>query len=144
MLFKQPPGGLPGVPAEARILARVPVYGTKDVGRKFWKELRQAFVDAGLKENQVMKALYSFCDSNGELRIMFGTHVDDLIWVAHPEYEHMIQQVIDTFQCGEPEEMCFRYCGKEVTQDSDFKIVVMCRNTTMKLEPIQVARTINS
>ena len=34
--------------------------------------------------------------------------------------------------------MCFRYCGKEVTQDSDFNIVVTCRNTTMKLEPLLV------
>ena len=39
MLFKQPAGGLPGLPAEARFLARVPVYGTKDAGRKLWKKL---------------------------------------------------------------------------------------------------------
>ena len=87
-----------------------------------------------------MKALYSFCDADGELQIMCGTHVDDLIWAAKPEYEHMIQKVTNTFQCGEPEEKCFRYCGKEVTQDDDFNIVVTCRNTTMKLEPIRVKR----
>ena len=138
MLFKQPPGCLPGVPTEARILARVPVYGTKDAGRKFWKKLRKTFIEAGLKENHVMKALYSFCDADGELQIMCGTHVDDLIWAAKPEYEHMIRKVTSTFQCGEPEEKCFRYCGKEVTQDDDFNIVVTCRSTTMKLEPIRV------
>ena len=122
------------------------MYGTKDVGRKIWKKLHQVFVDAGLKENHVMKALYSFCDSDGELQVMCGTHVDDLIWAAHPEYEHMIQRVIDTFQCGEPEEMCFRYCGKEVTQDSDFNIVVTCSTLQKRLSPFgssRVARTIN-
>ena len=43
MLFKQPVGGLPGVPPEARILARVPVHGTKDTGRKFWKKIASDF-----------------------------------------------------------------------------------------------------
>ena len=100
--------------------------------------MRQTFVDAGLKENHVMKALYSFCDSDGELQVMCGTHVDALIWVAHPEYGHMIQRAFDT---------CFRYCDKEVTQDSDFNIVVTCRNITKKLEPYgpsRVVRTISA
>ena len=37
LIFKQPPGGLPGVPEGECLLAKVPIYGTKDAGRGFWK-----------------------------------------------------------------------------------------------------------
>ena len=46
LLFKQPPGGLPDpelAPA-AHLLARVPIYGTCDAGRGFWKGLRNSLV----------------------------------------------------------------------------------------------------
>jgi len=38
LLFKQPPGGLPDpeLPPDAHLLARVPIYGTRDAGRGFW------------------------------------------------------------------------------------------------------------
>ena len=138
MLFKQPPGGLPGVPEGARILARVPIYGTKDAGRKFWKRLRSCFIEQGFKENRVMKALYSYTNADGKLIALCATHVDDLLWAATPEGEGVIQRLISTFKCGEPEEMNFRYCGKEVNQDGDFNIKVTCKDTTNKLHTIQV------
>ena len=39
LLLKPPPGGLPDpdyADGETMILARVPIYGTDDAGRKFW------------------------------------------------------------------------------------------------------------
>ena len=103
MLFKQPPGGLPGVPEGACILARVPIYGTKDAGRKFWKRLRSEFISANITENRILKALYSYADESGDIKIMVGTHVDDIIWACKPEAEHMIAEIIEKFQCGKQE-----------------------------------------
>ena len=42
LILKQPKGGLPREPPERRYLARVPVYGTRDGGRKFWKRLKNS------------------------------------------------------------------------------------------------------
>eukprot|EP00974_Lingulodinium_polyedra_P133975 11227721-Lingulodinium_polyedra.AAC.1 len=39
LLVRQPRGGLPGLKPEDRLLARVPVYGTQDVGRGFWNKV---------------------------------------------------------------------------------------------------------
>ena len=138
MLLKPPPGGLPGLPDKVRILARVPVYGTKDAGRKFWKRLRQVFIEQGLRENHDMRALYSYTNQDGELVAMCGTHVDDLICAAKPEAEDMVRKVTKAFQCGEPEEGQFRYCRKEVYQDENFNIYVICKETTLKMEPIRI------
>ena len=79
-----------------------------------------------------------FCDDDGNVLALCGTHVDDLIWACKPEADALLQKVIDTFTCGDVEEGDFRYCGKEVHQDDDFTITVTCRDTTMKIEPIQV------
>ena len=51
----------------------------------------------------------------------------------------MIAEIIQKFQCGEPEVGNFRYCGKEVRQDSDFNITITCKDTTLKMEPIRVS-----
>ena len=61
LLLKPPKGGLPdsSITEDTMILARVPIYGTKDAGRQFWKKLRQEIINSGLKENRLMKAFYS-------------------------------------------------------------------------------------
>ena len=39
---------------------RVPIYGTCDAGRGFWKKLRHDILSTGLKENAVIRALYIY------------------------------------------------------------------------------------
>ena len=54
LMLRQPPGGVPddNVKATDYFLARVPIYGTRDAGRGFWKRLRGLRVDTcGMKEN---------------------------------------------------------------------------------------------
>ena len=40
LLLRQLRSGLPGLKPDDRLLARVPVYGTQDAGRGFWKKFR--------------------------------------------------------------------------------------------------------
>ena len=35
------------------MLARVPIYGAHDSGRKFWKKLRTELTNEGIKENAI-------------------------------------------------------------------------------------------
>ena len=39
LLMRQPTGGLPGVPEEAMLICRLPIYGTIDAGRGFYNRL---------------------------------------------------------------------------------------------------------
>ena len=93
LLIRPPKGGLPDpeyADGETMILARVPIYGTTDAGRKFWERLRGVIVEAGFRENQISKALYSFTDKHGKVIALICTHVDDMLWAAKPEEESAI------------------------------------------------------
>ena len=114
-----------GLSVDDYLMARVPVYGTHDAGRKFWKRPRKY-----QKEKDFRRILFSvlcilFCDETGEPALMLGSHVDDLIWACHPKYQYIIDD-LKHFQCGKVEQKKFRYCGKEVAQDDDFTIHVTC------------------
>ena len=122
---------------DAKILARVPVYGTRDAGRGFWKQLRSICIDAGLKENHVSKALYSYA-KDGEVLLILGTHVDDLIWAAQPEAEWIIDKIRETFVFGTMDEAVFRYCGMNVKQDADFNITCECSDTILRTNPVRI------
>ena len=139
LILKQPKGGLPGEPPDRRFLARVPVYGTHDGGRKFWKRLKTSATRKGFKENSILKALYALHNSEGRLIALLCTHVDDLLWAAEPEAEPIIEQLLGEFSCGKIERREFRYCGKEIKQADDFSITVTCRETTLKVKRIFIA-----
>ena len=49
IIMKQPRGGLPGVPPEAMLLRRLPVYGTMDAGRGLYVRLCKVWCEEGLK-----------------------------------------------------------------------------------------------
>ena len=136
LLFKQPKGGLPGVPEGACMIARVPVYGTKDAGRGFWKRLRTVITTAGFRENYVMRALYHYTNEEGRILAMMGTHVDDVFWANEPVIDHLIDKVLNEFNVGKKEQGNFRFCGDEFAQDGDSTIRKTCTSTAKKLKPV--------
>ena len=84
------------------VVARVPIYGTCDAGRGFWKKLRHDILSTGLKENAVIRALYVY-QENGEPKSMLATHVDDMLWATKPGYEDRVQQLLGPLhdkECG--------------------------------------------
>ena len=101
-MLKPPRTGLPGETdlEDAALVARVPIYGLKDSGRGFWKELREQILETGCKANKYIKALYSYHEK-GDLKVMIATHVDDLMYACKPGYEHIIQKVLDRFEVRE-------------------------------------------
>eukprot|EP00959_Pyramimonas_sp_CCMP1952_P067269 1403897-Pyramimonas_sp.AAC.1 len=61
------------------LVARVPVYGTRDAGRGSWKKIRERLGAHGLKENRIMPAWFSIHNDKTEIACMLGTHVDDIL-----------------------------------------------------------------
>jgi hypothetical protein len=138
LLLRQPQGGLPDVAPGDMLLARVPIYGTRDAGRSFWKRLRTTFLGIGFQENRILKALYSYA-RDGVVLCIIGTHVDDLLWACKPEAQHIIDEVLASFKFGKIDKSNFRYCGKQVTQDEDFTIHINCKDTILKTGRIRIA-----
>ena len=78
LLLSQPKGGLPGMKPGERMLARAPIYGSTDGGRRFWKKLRSTVREKGLRENRISRALYSYVDKDGVVHPFQGGG-----WVFH-------------------------------------------------------------
>ena len=122
LLLSQPKGGLPGMEPGEHMLARAPIYGSVDGGRRFWKKLRRTVKQKGLKENRICRALYSYTDKDGVVQMLLTSHVDDLLWACDPSCDWIVKELIDEFKCGTVESGSFKYCGKEIVQDEDFTI----------------------
>ena len=138
LVLRQPAGGLPDdVQPDDRMLAFVPIYGTKDAGRGLWRRIRKVFISVGLRENFVMSALYSY-SKDGVAMVLVATHVDDVLWACDPEASDVMKAVTTELAFGTLEERSFRFCGVEIQQDDDFTIRVTCEKTSRKLELIDI------
>ena len=137
ILMRQPPGGVRDADTSANTMfvARVPIYGTCDAGRGFWKKFRHDILSTGFKEN-VIRALYIY-QEDGESKSMLAAHVDDMLWATKYGYENRVQQLLDRYTIKTVESGTFRFCGREVIQHSDFSVSVMCKDTTEKIEPVR-------
>ena len=111
LLLLKPPKGIPDPDyedGEAMILARVPIYGTSDAGRKFWQKFRTVITESGFRENKIAQALY-ILEEDGDIKGMLITHVDDLCWAVKPGYEKLIQEILDKVVEKKVEETKFRF-----------------------------------
>ena len=140
MLLKPPPDGLEGVPDGGALIARMPVYGTRDAGRGLWKKIRQRFKAHGLRENRIMPALFSLSNDKNEITCMIGTHVDDILWAADDESQKIIDSVLAEFDIREVKSGDFRYCGLEVVQDQDYTVHVTAKDNIENIEAVSYPR----
>lgn len=120
-----------------KMVARVPIYGTPDAGRFFWKQMERRASSLSSNENEIARATFVCRNESGEIVAMLGTHVDDLLWTATKEGETVVRSILDKFNVRKVEEDDFRLCGKEIVQDKDISITITCRDTSEKLEPVR-------
>ena len=142
LVLRQPRGGLPDehINATDKMLALVPIYGTKDAGRGLWKKVVRILAKHGLKENHIFNALYSF-QKNGVVHILMATHVDDFLYANTEEAESIVKALWEELMLGSNEEVQFRFCGKEIVQDlKTFDIRVYCKATAEKLGMIRISQ----
>ena len=99
LLLKPPSSGIPDPDSQDRetmILARVPIYGTQDAGRKCWTRFRKVIISNMFRENKVAKAMYVI-EEDHDVKAMLITHVDDLCWAIKPGYEQHIESILKEF-----------------------------------------------
>ena len=100
--------------SDTMFVSRVPIFGTCDAGRGFWKNQRHDIPSTGLKENAVIRALYIY-QEDGEPKSMLATHVYDMLWATKPGYEDRVQQLLDPYTIKTVESGTFRFCGRSDT-----------------------------
>ena len=112
-------------------MARVPIYGSWDAGRHFWKKLRTVALEAGMKESTLSPAFYHH-SAEGSVQAMLGTHVDDILFATKEGHQGM-DKILTQFETKEVAEGKFRFCGKEIEQDESGSVRVTCRDTTLNI-----------
>ena len=124
------------------ILARVPIYGTQDAGRLFWKQFKEVIERSGFRKNNTFKAWYTLNNEQDLPICILGTHVDDMMWAALPEADQAVQSILDAFDCRKVETHEFRFCGQEVKQpQGQFTVKVTCKDTSEKIENVKYMKT---
>ena len=81
------------------LLATVPIYGTKAAGRGLYLRVRILTIAAGLEENFIFAAWYSY-SIDGIILIILGTHVDDMIYGFTDAGEPIMQSILDQLEVG--------------------------------------------
>ena len=137
LLLGPPRGGLPGEDTSEKyaIASNLPVYGTGDAGRRFYKAFRAEAIKSGLTECKLMRSLYAF-SRDGKIEVLLAAHVDDLLYVSTPEFQHLVGDLLQKFEVKETQEGNFRFCGRDYTQLDDFSVKITCKDTTEKVLPI--------
>ena len=136
LLLWPPKGGLPGEGNDRYALAsNLPVYGTGDAGRRFYKAFRSRAIQVGFVEVKVMRSLYSY-SIDGKIMVILAAHVDDLLYACVDRFQYLIDELLAQFEVKETKEGNFRFCGREYEQSDDFSIRVTCRDNTEKTLPI--------
>ena len=120
------------------IVARAPIYGTRDAGRRFWKKLKEVVTKTGLKQSSLCPALFTYSE-DGDIKVMLGSHVDDLLFACKPGFEGYVSKIQKAFDVDDSKLTYkdFRFCGREISQDDEGNITVTCKATAEKIEPIQ-------
>ena len=93
------------------IAARVPIYGTKDVGRGFRLKLKKVVFDKGYHANQILPTMFTLVKLNKIVAVM-SSNVDDLLYGSLPEAEQEMKDILAEFSVKQKLDTEFRFCGK--------------------------------
>jgi hypothetical protein len=139
ILYRIPKGGIPeeGIAEGDVLAARVPIYGTKDAGRGFWLRLKEVVMENGYALNQILPTMFVLRHM-GRIVGTMSSNVDDLLYGSLPEYEQVMNNILDEFSVKEKNATRFRFCGKEVVQHDDMSITVTAKDNTEKIRPIDI------
>ena len=130
--------GVPGVPAGSLLVAKKPVYGTKDAPRGFWRSLRKTMLAAGFRPVPHERAAYVLNTPDGKIDGLCICHVDDLLWCGGQQTQDAMKFVQEKLKFGKVEDTTFRYCGRTIAQ-TDEGIVVQCPHGLEKTRPVMMS-----
>ena len=138
LVMALPADGIPGVKPGSLLVARKPVYGTKDAPRGFWRSLHKTMLKFAFRSIPHENAAYVMLKDDGSIDGLVISHVDDLIWCGGEKTQKAMQQVQQELKFGKLEDTCFKFCGRSITQDEK-GIHVTCPHGLERTRPIAVS-----
>ena len=112
-----PPGGIPGVPADALIEVVGHVYGLNNAPSAWSRTLNKALLEAGFERSRLDPCLY-YMRENGRLTGVFGIHVDDsATGGVGKKYEAALEYLKGRFEFRKWRVRDGDFCGARYTQD---------------------------
>ena len=137
LILSLPKDGVEGVEPGSLLVAKKPVYGTRDAPRGFWKRLHSAVLQHGRVAVPHEPASYVLRGPAGELQGMLVCHIDDLLWCGSLEMQDKMGKLREELSFGALEQGSFSCCGRELTQTPE-GIRVTCPNTAAKVRAIHL------
>ena len=123
LFVRQPSEGLAGLVRGQLLLVVRGIFGLANSPRLFWRFLRDNsdnLLRMGFQQSTLDKALF-FYYMDGQLILILGAHVDDLLGTGEPEKaDPILKKLRETFDFGmwadSREESVLEYGGKQITR----------------------------
>ena len=116
--------------------SRVPVFGTRDAGRRLWLRLKNTCNQFKFSLNQILADFFTIRDDESRIISVMSSNVDDLLYGYLLEGAQVTNSVLQQFLVGKEEFGNFSSCGKDFRQEEDLGIHVTARNNTERVQPI--------
>ena len=94
------------------------LYGLKDASRKWYFKVLNKLKEKGFQKSCMDKGLF-FLIKDGILIGVVGIHVDDFLQAGTPEFEKIMEEVVQAFKVGKLESGEFMYTGYHMKQAAD-------------------------
>ena len=140
LFASQPPGGIPGLPAEAVIEVVGNVYGQNDAPAAWFKEFSSHVLKLGWHQSVLDPCLFMLRHKNQLVGVM-GVHVDDTaVGGSGPVFEQSIRDLRNRFPYRKWRTREGEFCGAWYKQGEDWSISMCMSAFSEKIRSINIPK----
>ena len=142
LFARQPPGGIPGLPADAVIEVLGNVYGQNDAPAAWFKEFSSFLKENGWYPSVLDPCLFMLRDGQNHLVGVMGVHVDDTaVGGSGDMFNQSIKKLRTRFPYRKWRIQTGEFCGAWYHQLDDMSIHMDMSAFAGKIRPINVPKT---
>eukprot|EP00435_Cladocopium_sp_Y103_P015313 s535_g3.t1 len=138
----QPPGGIPGLPADAVIEVLGNVYGQNDAPAAWFREFNNVATAIGWNQSKLDPCLYCLrCPDTNKLLGIMGVHVDDTALGGQGQlFEQAVAKLRQRFPYRKWRLNTGEFCGAWYSQDEDKSITMNMSSFVDKIRPANIPK----
>ena len=125
------------------MLMRKAAYGLVQAPLQWFYTINNFLGNLGYKQLQTEPCCWVWVDTEGQVRSIVHSHVDDLMFGGREDdsiHHGLLDQLQARFKWGSWEDRCFVQCGIEVVQNEDYSIDLKQSNFINDIEEIYLSR----
>ena len=139
---RQPPGGIPGVPADSVIEVLGNVYGQNDAPAAWFKEFNNVAQDIGWVQSKLDPCLYTLRDKDDQSLVgIMGVHVDDTaLGGSGAQFQQAVERLRSRFPYRKWRVKEGEFCGAWYKQQHDGSIHMNMASFAEKIRSINIPK----